>query len=214
MSLEQTAARSRAGVSFRETMSGGFALGETDPAAGARRGAREVTPLVLRASLSIADVDAFVRDTEHAGTIDGTVTFAPLGVDMAGNAGRFRLFVGTGDPELKRMEYVLTFHNDRERFCLEGAKEVRRGSPLRGWAETTTLRCRLHAGGDVSGPIVGAGVLRISFAGFVRQVLSFRTTSNAPVAGAGALAAFLGFFAGELLDSYVWPIRRTAVGPS
>ena len=195
---------SSAGVSFRETMSGGFALGETDPVAGARRGARDATSLVLHASLSIADVRAFVSDASHTGTLDGTVSFQPLGSDMPADSGRFRLFTKTADPELKLMEYLVTFRHEGDAYCLSGAKEVRRGSPLRGWTDTTTLPCRLHAGTDPAGRVVGAGVLRISPLGFARQLLSFRTVNgSAPGAKARALGGFFRFFAGELLDSYL-----------
>ena len=94
---------------FRETMSGGFALGESDPAAGARRGLRDATPLVLHATLSIADVRAFVSDATHTGTLAGTVSFPPLGSDLPVASGFFRLFTRTGDPALKLMQYVLVF---------------------------------------------------------------------------------------------------------
>jgi hypothetical protein len=197
---------SAAGVSFRETMSGGFALGETDPSAGARRGAEEATPLVLRASLSIADVRVFVGDASHEGALDGTISFRPIAMAMPADSGRFRLFTKAADPTLKLMEYVVTFRHGNDAYCLSGAKEVRYGSPLRGWHDTTTLPCRLYAGTDPEGRVLGAGVLRISLLGFARQLLSFRAVNgDARGAKVRALAGFCRFFAGELLDSYLYP---------
>ena len=195
-----------AGLTFRETMTGGFALGESDPEHGARAGARDGTPLVLRVSLSIFSVKAFVADGEHTGVLDGSVSFTPIGVDLPASSGFFKLFTPTGDRSLKLMEYGMTFARGSDVYCLYGAKQVRRGSPLRGWRDTTTLPCRLHAGPDQAGPVVGAGIVRISPAGFASQLLSFRTVNGATLAAkARALAGFLAFFAGELADSYLRP---------
>ena len=193
-----------AGVTFRETMSGGFALGETEPARGERLGTQAGTSLVLHAFLSIPSVKAFVADAAHTGALDGSVSFSPIGADLRAAGGFFKLFTPTADPALKLMEYAMTVRHGTEMYCLYGAKRVRRGSPLRAWKDTTTLLCRLHAGAVHTGPVIGAGILRISASGFTKQLLSFRTVKGrTPGAKARAMAAFFGFFARELLDSYV-----------
>jgi hypothetical protein len=193
-----------AGVTFRETMSGGFALGETEPARGAQLGTQAGTLLVLHARLSIPSVRAFAEDAEHAGTLDGTVSFTPIGIELQTTAGFFKLFTATDDPNVKLMQYRMTFRRGTETYCLHGAKHVRRGSPLRGWSDTTTLACRLHRGADTSGAIVGAGILRINALSFAMQLLSFRTLNGRTIgAKARALTGFFVFFAGELLDTYV-----------
>ena len=193
-----------AGVTFRETMAGGFALGETEPACGARLGTQAGTPLVLCVTLSIPSVPAFVDDAEHAGTLDGTVSFSPIGTDLQVESGFCKLFTPTDDPDLKLMQYRTTFRRGTETYCLDGAKQVRRGSPLRGWRDTTTLPCRLHAGGDNTGAVVGAGILRLGASSFAMQLLSFRTLNGRTIgAKARALTGFFAFFAGELLDTYV-----------
>jgi hypothetical protein len=185
-------------------MAGGFALGEREPERGARVGERDGTRLVLRASLSIPCVKAFVADGDHAGSLDGNVSFGPIGSDLRSASGGFTLFAPTGDPSLKLMQYRLTFRRGTDQYCLHGAKQVRRGSPLRGWGDTTTLQCRLHAGIDATGPVIGAGILRISSIGFAKQLLSFRTVNGRTLgAKAQALGGFLAFFAGELVDSYL-----------
>src|SRR6185436_5399286 len=154
---------------------------------------------VLRVSLSIPSVKAFVADAEHAGVLDGTVSFAPIGVDLPASSGLFQLFAPTGDRSLKLMSYRMTFARGSDDYCLYGVKQVRRGSPLRGWRDTTTLLCRLHMGPDQGGPVVGAGIVRISAAGFTSQLLSFRTVNGATLAAkARALTGFFAFFAGEL----------------
>lgn len=193
-----------AGVTFSETMSGGFALGETEPARGERLGRDAGTRLVLRAFLSIPSVQAFVADAEHTGTLDGRVTFAPVGTDLHAASGFFKLFTPTDDPLLKLMQYRMTFRRGAEMYCLHGAKHVRKGSPLRGWRDTTTMPCRLHGGEDATGAAIGAGILRLGPVSFARQLASFRTVNATTAAArAGALAQFVRFFARELLESYL-----------
>jgi len=193
-----------AGVTFREKMAGGFALGETEPARGAHAGIQAGTVLVLRATLSIPSVPAFAADAEHAGTLDGIVSFSPIGTDLRAESGFFKLFTATDDPNLKLMQYRTTFRRGGETYCLHGVKHVRRGSPLRGWSDTTTLFCRLHAGEDTTGAVVGAGILRLDAPSLAMQLLSFRTLNGSTIgAKARALTGFFVFFAGELLDTYV-----------
>jgi hypothetical protein len=188
-------------------MAGGFALGETDPARGNAAGTAAGTRLALRLSLTIPDIDRFVSDPSHSGTLEGTVTFGPLGTDLRASAGLFQLFAPTDDPSLKLMNYRVTFEHDGRRFCLDGSKQVRRGSPLGGWTATTTLLCRLYSGNEPAGPVIGAGVLRLSPAQFAGQLLSFRAVNGRAIGSkTRALAGFFTFFARELIDTYVrWP---------
>ena len=160
--------------------------------------------LVLRATLTIADVAGFVRDPEHRGTLDGSITFAPIGRAVPATAGWFKLFARSADPEVKLMVYRMTVARGTSVYTLHGEKQVRRGSVLRAWSDTTTLRCRLHAGGDDTAPVCGAGILRISVIGFARQLCSFRTVNGVAVGAKGrALARFFSFFSRELIESYV-----------
>lgn len=46
-------------------------------------------------------------------------------------------------------------------YCLLGRKELTERPDVDQWAEATTLVARLHVGVDGSGPVVGAGVLRL-----------------------------------------------------
>ena len=195
------------GIRFHEVMSGGFAQGALDPARGERAGARAGTRLELRVTADIQDVGRFVQDPEHAGRLHGTVTFAPIGADRAAAEGRFRLFAPAADPNLKLMAYRVSFRARDAHYCLDGAKHVGRHSVLGAWADTTTLWCRLHAGGDTTGPVTAAGVLHLTPLAFARQLASFRTPGAARVGGSvRALAGFFSFFSRELLDTYV--VRR------
>jgi len=202
------AGASQGGVAFSERMAGWFALGERDPSAGAAAGEAARTTLALEARVAIPDVRRFAADPEHAGDLGGAVTFAPLGVSMPVSSGYVRLFVASSDPELKRMVYRVTFAGPGGEHCFDGEKLVRRHSMLHGWADTTTLYGRLYAGPDATGTPVGAGVLRLTPASFARQLVSFRTLEARTLAdGARALGGFFTFFAGELIDSYLWRTR-------
>lgn len=198
-----------AAVEFREVMRGGFALGATDPAAGEGDGLRTGSRLSLQATAGIADVPAFVRDPRHAGRLTGRITFAPVGAEEAAAEGTFMLFAPTADPDLKQMIYRATFRVNGVAYCLDGAKHVRRRSVVRAWRDTTTLSCRLHEGVDTTGRVVAAGVLRLGPLAFARQLASFRTPGAAgPLHAVKTLAAFLAFFSGEVVDSYLLRRRR------
>src|SRR5687768_12007037 len=53
------------GVSFNETMKGGFALGETDPRKGEMKGDAAGTELAIHCDIDIADSYAFIADPQH-----------------------------------------------------------------------------------------------------------------------------------------------------
>lgn len=196
------------GVAFRERMAGWFALGETDPAAGAAAGEAAGSVLALEARVAIPDVRRFASDPQHAGDLGGAVTFGPFGAGMPVTSGYVRLFVGSPNPDLKRMLYHVTFTGPDGDHCFDGEKLVRRQSMLHGWTDATTLFGRLYSGPDATGTPVGAGVLRLTPASFIRQLCSFRTLAAATVGDrTRALGGFGAFFAGELIDSYLWRAR-------
>jgi len=191
------------GLSFRETMAGGFALGETDPAAGRAAGERAGTEFAMHANVAIRDLDRFLAEPQHAGELSGTIDFTPFGSGIAATAGVFNLLSPGEQQPLKLMVYELAFTHDGKPYYMAGRKEVRNDPGFDLWSDTTTLYTRLHSGPDKSGPVVGAGTLTLGVAAFVRA-LSTVQILNAPTlaAKADALARFGRFFLGELWDSY------------
>lgn len=193
-------------VTFRETMTGAFALGEADPIAGAEAGARLGTALALHASVRIDDIDAFVRDPTHTGSLAGSVDFPPFGIGLEGSAGVFNLFRPTEDPEATHMRYELAFRHDGKDYYLRGWKTVRDDPGFDLWSDTTTLHVTLHEGRDATGPVVGAGVLRLG----VKDLAALLSTLDVPNAANSrekleAIVKFGRFFAGKLWDGYVVP---------
>ena len=193
-----------AGISFRETMAGGFALGETDPQRGADKGEAAGTRLAMHAAVGIRDINAFVADPQHVGALTGSVDFTPFGRGIPASYGVFKLFAPSGETGLKWMVYELGFRHQRKPYYVAGKKEVREGPISRLWADTTTLFTRLHAGDNAQGDIIGAGVLSLG-AGALLRLLSTLRATNAASFGEwiGAVKTFGGFFACELLRSYV-----------
>lgn len=188
------------GITFRETMSGGFALRTTDPAVGAQSG----TPLAMHAVVHIHDIDTFVADPQHRASLTGTIDFAPLGQGLVADRGVFGLFSPSGDPALTYMVYELAFSHQGQPRYLAGKKHVQLGSPLRLWDETTTLYTTLHQGSDATGDVLGAGILSLGVVNLSKLLGTLEATdSDSPWESLTAKAKFLRFFGSELVRTYI-----------
>jgi hypothetical protein len=184
--------RQGAGLSFSEVMAGPLSLAD---------GTRGT--LVMRVTLVIPSAEAFVADPDHHGILSGTISADGIGSDLPIVSGYFQLFAPSDDPRMTRMVYHASVVANGCGRTIQGEKHLRRGGLLRSWAETTTLHCRV-SGAD--GRAEGEGTLRITPAGFVRQLLTFRgINGSGTLARAGALARFFGFFSSQLLHAYVLP---------
>ncbi len=191
------------GITFSETMKGGFSLGVTDPESGARAGHEAKTELAMHATVTVRDLDRFIEDPQHSGSLIGRVDFPPLGVGIPTGEGVFRLFSPAATPRTKRMVYELPFSHGGKSYYLAGYKEVRDDPGFDLWKDTTTLFTRLHEGSDASGPVVGAGVLSLGVADFTRVMAGIRAIdADSAAEGARLLGKFGQFFAGELWKSY------------
>lgn len=192
------------GISFREVMSGGFALGATDPGDGQRRGQNEGSEMTLHASIDIQDLDRFIADPSHPGGLTGTLDFTPFGDGLQATAGVFNFFSPTDDPKTKLMVYEMGFQHGGKGYYLAGQKNVRQDPVTDLWKATTTLYSHLHEGMDKSGPVAGAGILTLG----VKQLIQLMATMRAPGAAdftetSEAMARFGRFFLGELWETYV-----------
>jgi cholesterol oxidase len=192
------------GVTFSETMTGPFALGETDPKAGEAAGKKAGTSLAMHAAIEIRDLDRFVADPTHTGAIMGRIDFKPFGAQIPAGPGVFRLFSPTDTKGLARMVYELGFEHEGQAYYLAGFKEVqndRKGTDL--WNDTTTLLTTLHKGADASAPVIGAGVLQLGLPDLMKLTSTMRVTNASnPIEHMRALATFGGFFMGNLWETY------------
>lgn len=191
------------GITFKETMAGGFSLSATDPAIGRDQGKFAGTELSMHASVAIDDMDKFIAEPEHPGHLSGTIDFKPLGMGLLANTGVFNLFNPTDDPKLKLMVYELGFELNGEAYYLAGKKEVRDDHGFDLWSDTTTLYTQLHKGTDKSGPVVGAGILTLDVVDLIRLVSTIAVTNAASNTDKiMTIGKFGQFFLGQLWDSY------------
>lgn len=197
------------GLMFRETMAGGFALGETDPRSGASKGLASGTTVAMHATVHIRDLKGFCSDPNHRGHITGHLDFTPFGANLPAKGGAFSLFTPTKNPKLKLMVYELAFQHQGQDYYLAGRKEVEDGPVWNLWRDTTTLYTQLHQGRDKTGPVVGAGVLTLGVGDLMRLLSTVNVMHAPPGLGqAKAVASFARFFLGELWDTYMRKRRR------
>jgi predicted acylesterase/phospholipase RssA len=192
-----------AGLSFREVMSGGFAMGQTEPGAGLVQGQADGTSLALHATVMIQDFARFLADPNHTGTLAGFIDFAPFGGVITGYGGVFNLFNPSGEPGLKLMVYELGFEYQGQKYYLAGQKEVRDSSVFDMWHQTTTLYTRLHEGTDKTGKVVGAGTLSLGVTELIAMLGTVQVTGeDGTLAKAKIIGQFGTFFMGELWETY------------
>jgi cholesterol oxidase len=184
-------------------MTGSLAVGESPGGASKIR---------LDLDVTIGDVAGFMADPAHVAEVNGTVRCAAFGGLLAIRAGRLSL-LGDAASTLsteKRMTYDLRITDAHGRTLhLHGVKRLRRGAGPALWADTTTLTAQVRD--EATGAVVAAGIARISVPGFLRQLTTFRAAG--PTAGqrAAALARFGYFFADQLWQVYVTPVRQAAL---
>ena len=183
------------GLTFRETMSGPVALGASEPEAGAADPSAKT--LAIHCEISIDDIDRFVADREHTGSITGSVEYEPFGGTLPVSRGTFNLFSPGGENE-RLMQYRLAFEHDGKPYFLDGAKHVHDDPGFDVWKDTTTLQTVLHEGSDASGPVAGAGILSLGVEALARMMSTMRPVDG----GVEPLVKFGKVFLGSLWESY------------
>lgn len=191
-------------LTFRETMSGPLSLQETDPSTGAGKGRH--TPFTFHATISVDDMEAFIRDPQHAARLVAHVSYPPFGEDLPVKRGSFNLFKSGDDPNTRLMTYGMAFEHQGREYYLSGTKTIRddKGPDL--WRDTTRLYVRLHEGPDERGAVVGAGVLKLGMGDVLKLVSSMRS-ARPGLEGSKAVMQFGRFFLGTLWDVYA-PMAR------
>ena len=160
-------------------MKGYVALGETDFQRGFDLGHERKTLLQARMTIQLDGVNRFITQPEHAATITGTLTCEALGGERPIEAGTFNLLVDEGDYTRKRILYRLHFRDGQGApLTLSGFKEVRDDPGFDVWTDTTTLFTRIYrgevaAGQEAGAEVVAAGILRIAFLDFLKELTTF-----------------------------------------
>ena len=197
-----TVSSDKLGIMFSEVMSGGFALNQTDPAAGAKAGKSQI--LTMHGSITIDDLDAFIADPSHLGRLDVRMDWVPFGTDLSSFGGVFNLFSPTDDRHLKLMVYEWGMNHQGQPYYFAGQKTVRTDPLFDVWKETTTLYTTLHQGSDKTGKIVGSGILELSPGELIKMTATFTAlNSNSIADDVKAATGFGKFFLGELWHIYI-----------
>jgi cholesterol oxidase len=195
-----------ASLQFTEKMRGFITFGERDFDKGFRAGKKSKTALMFHVTVLMDDVERFVVDEQHPGTITGVVDCDALGGKLEVQRGWFNLFVEAGEHgERKLMKYRL-FLQDGEGhpITLRGYKEVEDDRGFDVWSDTSTLFTHIYAGhvkpeGDDDAEVVASGILHIRPTDFAVQCTTFRVH---PAHRVDAIARFGVLFAGDLWEVY------------
>lgn len=198
-----------AGVTFTERMHGYIADGADGDYEGAARAGELIGQhFAFTVTVLIDDVDAFLRDPNHPGTLTGTAEaphLSPEPLDISD--GQFRLMRrDQNEVETRRFEYnMLLTARDGRRFRFSGHKVVhndRRPDDL--IRDTTTLFVSIADGdGSTRGGRHRYGILKIALSDFTKQIRTLQGIGgHSPVERAAAVAKFGALFAAQLFDIY------------
>lgn len=205
-------------VSFRESMRGTVDFAGTPEDLPDGAGAHPSHPLRFTLDITVDNVDRFLAEPDHLARARGTIECEALGGCRPVSQGWFNLFVHDDEPAVKQMRYHLWFTDGTGHpLTLVGVKTVRNDPGFDVWSDTTTLATTIIAGHGRPAPvaadtrnaeqsatceIVARGMLRISPAGFMHQLTTFRARGPNPGRRIGALGRFLRSFLGDLWDVY------------
>jgi cholesterol oxidase len=195
-----------ASLEFTEKMRGFITFGEDDFDRGFRQGKRSRTPLMFHLTILMDDIERFIEDEQHPGTITGHVQCDALGGRLEVERGWFNLFVEAGEHgERKLMKYRLHLHDgEGHPITLRGYKDVENDPGFDLWPDTSTLFTHIYAGhvepkGDEDAEIVASGILHIRPTDFAVQMTTLRVH---PAHRVDAIGRFGALFAGDLWEVY------------
>ena len=110
------------GITFRETMAGGFTLGETDPKLGALKGHAAGNIMAMHATVTIQDLERFLADPATPVSSTGRSTSPRSVKTFPAKTGLFNLFSPTDQPKLELMVYELGFAHGGQDYYLSREK--------------------------------------------------------------------------------------------
>jgi cholesterol oxidase len=201
-----------ASVEFTEKMRGFITFGEEDYDKGFRQGKKSKTKCMFHVTPRMDDIERFVAEPAHEGSITGHVQCDALGGELAVIQGWFNLFVDDDEDgeERKLMKYRLWLEDgEGHEITLNGFKEAKDDPGFDIWSDTTTLFTHILAGhvspgpanevGDAGEEIIATGILHVLPADFAVQMTTFRVD---PAHRVDALALFGKLFLGSLWDTW------------
>ncbi|MEA2191965.1 MAG: cholesterol oxidase [Solirubrobacteraceae bacterium] len=199
-------------VEFTEKMRGFITFGEDDYDKGFRQGKKSRTKCMFHVTPRMEDIERFVAEPEHEGSITGHVQCDALGGELPVIQGWFNLFVDDDEDgeQRKLMKYRLWLEDgEGHPITLNGFKEAKDDPGFDIWSDTTTLFTHILAGhvppgpanevGDEGEDVVATGILHVLPADFAVQMTTFRVD---PAHRVDALGRFGSLFLGSLWDTW------------
>ncbi len=206
------ASESPATVEFTEKMRGFITFGEDDYDKGFRQGKKAKTKCMFHVTVHMEDIERFIAEPAHEGTITGHVECDALGGKLEVKQGWFNLFVDADEDgeERKLMKYRLWIADgEGHEITLNGYKEAKDDPGFDIWSDTTTLFTHILAGhvppvaadvvGDEGEEVIATGILHVLPADFAVQMTTFRVH---PAHRLDALGKFGGLFLGSLWETW------------
>ncbi len=197
-------------LQFTEVMKGFVAAGEVDYEAGAARGKASDSPASFQLTIEMDGVNRFITNPKHLAAAEGWFECAAVGGRRPLSKGTVKLLVDDlDDPHHKFMNYLLVVRRRgrREPLTLLGYKDIKDDPGFDVWSDTTTLYTRILEGHrtrdeDGGSKILGAGILKIYLADFMKQLTTFRVEGPTLADRTAAFARFGELFLGKLWDVY------------
>jgi cholesterol oxidase len=194
-------------VQFTETMKGFVSTGgKEDYEKAYDLGKQQASPCLFTLTIQSGDMNGFLADPTHAGSMAGTVTLPALSSrPMMVSGGLFNLFVQEpGHPDHLKMKYSMQL-NSREgkTFYFSGYKQIQddKGPDL--WQDTTRLFVTVYEGRDTSGAVAAKGILTIAPHDFAIQMTTLKVfNAHTEWDKLKILKEFSSFFGRNLVTTY------------
>jgi cholesterol oxidase len=170
-------------LTFTEEMKGFYADGVNAPGAGEIAGRENGQRLGFRLTITVDDVDRFLKEPEHTAQAEGWIDAAGCGGRCQVERGWFNLFSPGDAPDRRLMRYRLHFTDGMGRpRTLSGWKDVRHRPTSRLWRDTTTLFFRLYEGHVPDGDDEEAAIAGATWASMTSRGSSRRSVPTARMA--------------------------------
>ena len=195
-------------IEFAETMRGYVDAAQTSYADGYAAGKKKGNALSINVSVLIPDLQRFLDEPEHAGTLDGEVDCSLLGGSCAVQSGVFRLLPDTADLDRKVMYYQLYATTpQQQQITFVGVKQVQHDAPLDMWHDTTTLYVNIYRGHidpdhTAQDDLWLTGIIGLGLMDFVKVLQQLRAVTADGSDSIEGLMQFGKYFAGKLWEVY------------
>jgi cholesterol oxidase len=199
------------GLRFTEAMKGFFSTKVTDDfAKGSAQGKQDNSSFEFILTVIADDLDQLLTNPDHPARMVGIVTAPALSAKpLTVSQGEFHLLVS--DPtqvDVRLMKYNMHLTSEEGKtFVFAGTKIIKNDGILNIWRDTSTLYITLS---DLSGVVLGKGILVIEAEDFMRQMTTMEITNAKD--DQERLAGVIRF--GQFFASVLFEIYGSALAPA